>query len=65
MLARSSPAVRNHYNVVRPPIAISVRKGVQSAAALLVVRRSAPTRPTNRLYYGHNLEAKVLDQLVK
>jgi hypothetical protein len=31
MLARSSPAVRNHYNVVRPPVAISVRKGVHSA----------------------------------
>jgi hypothetical protein len=34
MLARSSPAVRNHYNVVRPPVAISVRKGVHSAGVL-------------------------------
>jgi putative tryptophan/tyrosine transport system substrate-binding protein len=47
MLARSSPAVRNHYNVVRPPIAISVRKGVQSALGyeegrnLIVERRYA------------------------
>src|SRR5262249_10872890 len=30
MLVRSSPAVRNHYRVVRPPVAISVRKGAHS-----------------------------------
>ena len=42
MLARSSPAVRNHYNVVRPPVAISVRKGVHSATT----SPTASTRPT-------------------
>jgi signal transduction histidine kinase len=30
-LARLSPAVRNHYNVVRLPVAISVRKVEESA----------------------------------